>query len=205
MNNQVVRIAIVMLSLIAVSSYAQNKKTRAMLASIEGQYMLDDRGQLSYTEVVELPHLTKDEIYVRALDYFTYNYGDANEVLQTEDKESGRLVGKGIYDNVHTGWSIYTAEYDTWHIVQVDIKEGKARIIVTLTNYDITYIDANGFRRKLPAKPIVNAYPFTKTDMTKNFSGKAFYGSHKRALGTLVSLRDALQNGNTVAETEDNW
>ena len=47
-----------------------------------------------------------------------------------------RIVGKGIYKNVHIGMSLVTTYVNCWHIVRVDVKDGRARIILTLTEYD---------------------------------------------------------------------
>jgi len=129
--------------LIATFSFGQNAKTKSMLNEIEGQWSLDDNGNVTYTRVVEAGDLSKDEIYNRVLNYFVYNYGSGKSVIQTQDKDLGRVVGKGLYDDVHVGISLVTTYIDCWHIARVDIKEGRARIILTLTEYEKKVVGGN--------------------------------------------------------------
>ena len=106
--------------------------------------ILDDNGNVTYTRIVEAHKFSKEEIYNRALNYFVYNYGSGKSVIQTQDKELGRIVGKGLYDDVHVGISIITTYVDCWHIARVDVKEGRARIIFTLTTYDKKIVGGDG-------------------------------------------------------------
>ena|SRR5690554_3320164 len=77
-------------------SYGQSAKE--MLAEIEGKWELDDNENVTVVKVIEVPELKKDEIFNRALNYFTYNYVSGKSVIQTQDKENGLIVGKGMYD-----------------------------------------------------------------------------------------------------------
>lgn len=183
---------------------AQNRKVKAMLAEIDGQWETDDKGQLTYVEVFELPGLSKDEIFSRAENYFVYNYGSGKSVLQTKDKDLGRMIGKGVFSNVHVGMSLSTTTFDAWHILRIDVKEGKARVILTATNYDIvtTYSSipddySNGL-------PISGFFPMNPKNSQKTMYGRAFYKLHKRCKETLVALGDALRNGNIEA-VADEW
>ncbi len=127
--------------LIATLSFGQNGKTKSMLKEIEGQWSLDDNGNVTYIRVVEALDLSKDEIYNRVQNYFVYNYGSGKSVIQTQDKDLGRVVGKGLYGDVHTSASLVVTSIDCWHIARVDIKEEKARIILTLTEYEKEIVD----------------------------------------------------------------
>lgn len=51
---------------------------------------------LTYTEVVELPGQTKEQLFVKARHWFTNTFRDSKEVLEINDKETGELSGKGI-------------------------------------------------------------------------------------------------------------
>ncbi len=112
------------MTLLSVLSFGQSAKE--MLAEIDGKWKLDDNGNVTIVKIVEAPDLKKDEIFNRALNYFTYNYVSGKSVIQTQDKENGLIVGKGIYDNVHIGMSIVTTYVDAWHILRVDVKDVRA-------------------------------------------------------------------------------
>jgi len=117
-------------------SFGQSAEVDHMLNEISGQWSLDDYGNVTYQRIVEIPEMGKDAIYDRVLNYFIYNYGSGKSVIQMQDKDKGQIIGKGLYDNVHIGISIITTYVDTWHILRVDVKDGKARILLTLTEYD---------------------------------------------------------------------
>lgn len=57
-------------------------------AQNEDKYLIDGN-DIVVSKVVEDIDASADEIYVRAKSYFTRIYGDANSVIQTDDKEKG--------------------------------------------------------------------------------------------------------------------
>lgn len=125
------KLLFVVLSLFLLHSVinAQSKKAQEMLQSIEGEYEIDDNGNVSFVKIVDVidssgDTLSKDEIYNRAYTYFTYNYVDGESVIQLEDKDGGIIVAKGIYPNVHADASLIIRKLDAYHILRIDIKEG---------------------------------------------------------------------------------
>lgn len=191
---------------ISITGFSQNKETKRMLSEIEGQWQLDDNNNITYKRVVEIDGMTKDELFNRASNYFVYNYGDANSVIQTKDKENGTIVGKGKYGKVHIGIGLVTTTVSTWHILRVDTKDGKARIILTLTDYD-KVVSGGSSPDSYSTISIVNEFPINPKGMFKNVMGKAFYKSHMRAMATLDDLEKALKEGNTdeTIENNDDW
>lgn len=180
--------------------------TKKMLAEIEGQWELDDNGNVSYTRVIEVPEIKSiEEIYNRALNYFVYNYGSGKSVIQTQDKELGRIIGKGIYKDVHIGLSLVTTYVDCWHIVRVDVKEGRARVIVTLIEYE-KKIDGGNTPPAYSSPKVEESFPINPKGHQKTVMGKAFYKSHLSAIATLDSIEKTLKEGNTSKELEgDKW
>lgn len=193
------KLLIVLAVILSLQSSAQSAKE--MLAEIHGKYSLDDNGNVTYVRVVDLPTLSKDEIYLRALNYFTYNYSDGKSVIQTQDKEQGVVVGKGVYDNVHIGASLITTYIDCWHIVRVDIKENKARIIVTLTEYDKKIVGGDTPPSYVNIR-VSESYPINPNGNQKTVMTKAMYRSHKAALSTIDRLEVALLEGTTAKGIE---
>ena len=193
------------LILIATFSFGQNAKTKSMLKEIDGQWSLDDNGNVTYSRVIEAPDLTNDEIYNRVLNYFVYNYGSGKSVIQTQDKELGRVVGKGLYNDVHVGVSLITTYVDCWHIVRVDVKEGKARIILTSTEYEKKIVGGNTPPSYSTMK-VEQEFPINPKGYAKTVMGKAFYKSHKAAIATMDAIEKTIKEGNTSKEIEnDDW
>lgn len=182
-------------------SFSQSAKE--MLAEIEGKWELDNNGNVTFTKVIEIPNTTKEELYTRALSYFTYNYNSGDDVVQIKDKEQGVIVGKGVYPKVHVGISILTTTVHVTHILRIDIKDNKVRVILTLQQYKIT-ISGSG----APSHDTYNVadrYPIAKKDSQKTVMTKAFYKSYKKAMNTFEEIEKSLKEGNTGKETGDNW
>ena len=85
-------------------------------------------------EIVVVPNKNKIEIYAKARQWFTNYFISGESVIDYEDKESGTIIGKGIADN---GSVNIVALSRLNYKVKVDTKDNKARIVVSLINYDI--------------------------------------------------------------------
>jgi hypothetical protein len=198
------RVLILLIFALATTvTYAQTAKE--MLKEIEGKWELDDNGNITFTRIVEAPELSKDEIFNRVLGYFTYNYASGKSVIQTQDKEAGLVVGKGLYDNVHIGASIVTTYIDAWHILRVDTKDGRARVIITLTDYE-KKVTGGSTPPSYSSSKIASEYPINEKGMFKTVMSKAFYKTYKRAFATLDNVEKAIKEGNTSKAIEaDKW
>jgi len=186
------------LLLSAAPTFAQSAKE--MLAEIEGQYELDDLGNVTYTKVFEIQGVSRDEMYSRALNYFVYRYGSGKSVIQTQDKEKGTIVGKGVYPDVHLGVGMASIKWDTWHILRIDIKENKVRVIVTLTEYEAkSGIHSSNY-------PVGQLVPFKDKGPAKTMAAKAFAKSHKKVQETFAAVERAVKEG-IVGDNKDgeNW
>lgn len=190
------------LLLFSTLSFSQSKKE--MLAELNGQYNLDENGNVTITKVIDLPTLKKDEIYVRALSYFSYNYSNGKSVIQVQEKETGLIIGKGLYENVHVGVSLIVNEISAWHVIRLDIKDEKIRIIVTLTQYDIKTSGGNtppSYR----TVDIKNEYPINQKGYQETVMTKAFYKSTKKVFATIDNIEKSIKNGNTNSTETKGW
>lgn len=183
---------------------AQNRVVRELLETIEGQWQIDDNGNVTYERVIETPELSKAELFNRGLNYFAYNYTSGKSVIQTEDKELGRIVGKGLYDDVHVGVTLVANVFDCFHIARLDVREGRARILLSLTQYEWT--SSATTPPTVGLTDVSLTFPVIPDGRLKNQYGKAFYHSHQRAVATLDAIEKALREGNTSTEFEnDDW
>jgi hypothetical protein len=57
---------------------------------------------ISYTDVLHVDSVSKQELYLRAREWFTKYYNNAENVLQMDDKEGGRLIGKSRFKVFHS-------------------------------------------------------------------------------------------------------
>lgn len=66
----------------------------------------DETGKIVFTEVVEVPNVTKDQLYSRAYEWFAKTFNSAQNVIQMQDKENGKIVGKGIFDEMNASGTL---------------------------------------------------------------------------------------------------
>lgn len=202
-------IVVFLLIFFCYSSFSQSEKAKAMLKSIEGKYKIDDNGNITFSKVIQLidtttkDSLSKNEIYNRAYSYFIYNYVSGESVIQLSDNVNGIIVAKGIYPSVHSDASFVFRNIDSYHILRIDIKNGKARIILTLTQYKLT-IKSGGHISSVHDYLISQTYPFNEDDLSKTFMSKAFVKTYDKAIASINSLEKAIREGNTSKNIENN-
>ena len=104
---------------------------------IEGRniFPLDENGKITYSEVVNADSITSDELFVRAHTWFANSFKSANNVIQLNDKEAGRLIGKGNLDAgipksnsgiIKSGILVFV-----YFTVDIQVKEGKYKYTFT--------------------------------------------------------------------------
>jgi hypothetical protein len=175
-----------------------------MLEDINGQWQLDENGYITYQKVVDCSNLNQKELYNRAMDYFVHNYGDVDSVIENRDVVNGIIIGKGIFKKVHVlNDLLQSVIIDILHILKVEVKDGRARITISLTQYD--EIMRGG---ELPGNhylyPISNQYPFNPNGYQKDLYEQAFNKSHMKALETIASVERALR-GDSTQKKDENW
>jgi hypothetical protein len=173
-----------------------------MLAEIEGKWELDNSGNVTFTRVIEVPGVSKNDLYSRVLSYFTYNYNRGDDIVQIQDKEQGLIVGKGMYPKVHVGRSIaIITTVDVYHILRVDIKDGRLRAMISLTEYRNTVAGNTGVP-KVSTYPVSGRYPIIEKDAQKTVMSKAFYKSYLAAMASLDNLEKSVKEGNVGGESD---
>jgi hypothetical protein len=184
-----------------ILAFGQNSEVLGMLKEIEGKWSLDENGNVTYQRIVEVTGMNKDAIYERAVNYFIYKYGSGKSVIQTQDKEKGLIIGKGLFGDLYSGmYVLSTLKVETWHILRVDIKDEKVRITLTLTDYDKTFIGDGTSHSS--SNRIIEDYPVNPKGTMKNNMGKAFCKSHVRAIVCLDAVEKAIKEGTTSKEIE---
>ncbi|HZX59300.1 MAG TPA: DUF4468 domain-containing protein [Mucilaginibacter sp.] len=96
---------------LSISSYAQNDTV--------GLHIPIKDSKIVYEGVIQIPERTKQDLLNNAKQWFVDYFKDSKNVIQNEDKDQGRIVGKGII-------VIQPKAYDKITI-QIDCKDGKYR------------------------------------------------------------------------------
>jgi hypothetical protein len=153
---------IAIIALISTSVKAQN----------DGEIKLDSipviDGVYQYQEVVNVGDaFKKDQLYKNAKVYFMDVFSGAKDAFQYDDKEEGRIIGKGFltvddYKSVFPGVAVL--KWDVYYNVEITCKDGKYRYRV----YDVLitregHVAENNFRNvHLTVKDIYAAMPKQK-------------------------------------------
>ena len=56
-------------------------------------------GKVTYTDVIQLQGVSKDEMYKRAKHWFVDTFNSGKDVIQLDDKKNGEVIGKGCFHN----------------------------------------------------------------------------------------------------------
>ena len=90
-------------------------------------------------ELIDTVSGTKDELYVKAHEFIARNFGSAKAVIDMQDKEAGKLIGKPLFyyensiQNTRTG--SHTFRDDVTYVISIDVKDGKYRCVVSDFNH----------------------------------------------------------------------
>ena len=90
-------------------------------------------GKITFTEVVYVGDSTisKDELYSRAREWFAVTFVSANDVLQMDDIEAGKIIGKGNIRLKKT-WHLYGSINFT---LTIYLKHGRYKYVITNLNH----------------------------------------------------------------------
>lgn len=95
-------------------------------------------GLILYTDIETIAGQTKNELYMKAREWFVNTYRNANSILQLEDKESGKLMGKATYQYKFVN-GINESVITLTFTINIDIKDGKYRCKF----YDFSGVNTN--------------------------------------------------------------
>lgn len=179
---------------------AKNLKEKELLS-------LDKNGALTYSQVINCEGMSKDQIYVILNYWYVNSFGDANSVIQLNDKELGCIIGNGYIENIvrhQGGRNCYKVTIRP--IIKTDIKDKKVRVTFTIPSYDVIFSPNcnSSVIRKEEKWAIDKCFPFTDDDNHKKTSAKALVMSHAYSNVIMDKIEEALKNG-MVGNEGDEW
>lgn len=116
--------------------------------------------QLTYTSVMDIPNLSKDEIYVKIKHWLAEAYNNLNEVLQLDDKLNGLMIVKGSMRFVDAG-----PYYEGWvrYTLKIQVKDGKFKIEMKDLDHQTTQV-----KGKIALGILTDRSEFTQKGWSKN-------------------------------------
>lgn len=87
---------------------------------------------LTYTEVIQVDSISKNELYNRAKLWLATAYNSANDVLQIDDKDAGQIIGKAIIRyNPTVLFGSGETKGSIKYTVKIFLKEGRYKYEIT--------------------------------------------------------------------------
>lgn len=90
-----------------------------------------EQKQWQYQQVVEMPGISEDVIFVRTKEYISLAYKSGKDVTQSAEKETGKVIVKGLFVITKT---MYDARLR--HFLMIDCRKDKFR--VRFDNFSVT-------------------------------------------------------------------
>ncbi len=174
---------------------------------------LDQNNALTYSQIIDAPNKTKDELYVLLNYWFTASFNDANSVIKLNDKDLGTIIAQGFQSNVaaHTGGAnSYIVNLQP--IIKCDIKDEKVRITYTIPYYTVEKYAGGGIIGALGGSSgtrvdekwtLDKCFPFAEKDSHKKTSSKALMMAHAYSNVVMDKIEACIENGLTGNEEED--
>lgn len=123
---------------------------RIILLAITAVFVCNIQSQTLYSNVVTLDSTqTKSVLFSNALSWFALTFKSANDVIQMKDAETGKIIGKGIFEMTDNGGkslprnititiSIKDSKYKYDFLLYKPIKEFKISMDATCFNCGTT-------------------------------------------------------------------
>jgi hypothetical protein len=199
-------------------------KLNDKFSRIEGQFVFTDTG-VAVQKVVTADG-TKDQLYDKVLEFLARTYKDSKEVIQVKEKDSGLIIGKGLYsfyidDLVYYGTAV---KNNIYHIIKTECKEGRVRVTITVDSVE-EYRPPTKAIGSYPAQPasttteeILKLYDEYKAYVEASssdigsiseidapaYGGYQVYYTIKDMLWILDAMEESL-NKKSVLDTGDDW
>ena len=166
-------------------------------------YVVEESSVSYYQILTSEKGLCKEDIYKVFENYFTYAYRSGKAVIENKNAQDCSIIAKGIYAEVHRYSNFSTEDYDVPHVVSVQCRDGRARVTITIGNYDIhrtgnKYVSSGNFTRN-----IAEYEPFgSERDEEME---ECLEKLEARILAQFVDMKKAMDEGNTAVDALDDW
>ena len=130
-----------------------------------GSIMSQKDGDVHFSEVVQVPNVTSNDLYMNAITWVNNTYASPKSVLQTNDKELGLITIKAITNKGSFSYTKFT--------MTIQVKDGRYKYDI----YDIVIKMTGEYTAGMP----------DKTYQTLMDEGLDWKASAQKAFGNIVT------------------
>ena len=166
-------------------------------------YIVEPSAVSYFTVLTSKKGLKKELIYKIFENYFTYAYRSGKAVIENKSVEDYTIVAKGVFSNIHKYVGGCTETYDVPHVVTIQCRDGRMRVTITVSDYDIyrqgnAYVSSKRFTRNIAAYE-----PFG--EMKDKEMVECLEKVELNIVSTFMDMQNALDEGNNALENIDDW
>jgi hypothetical protein len=154
-----------------------------------GQTLPKVANQYAFESVVQMDNTTQQELYSRARAWFATTFNSANDVLQLESKEEGKLIGNGI--TVLRNGQHPTKLHFT---LNLQFKDGRYRWEMSNLAYSI------GQAKSTAEEMLSHKHSYNRKGELMPLPKQMVEDTHAAVARLQESLNKALQTGTTASE-----
>jgi len=150
--------------------------------------------RITFTAVVNVDSVSKDELYLRVKEWFAKTYNDSKEVIQMDDKESGKIIGKGSIEVFVHSLGLKPYGY-VKYVITVNVKD--SRFKYEISNFIHEWAATNGGGGTLEnEKPACGTLYLTK----------GYWATIKEQVyADTNTIIGSLKKGMLKASAQENW
>lgn len=153
--------------------------------------------QVCYTEVIRKDSISKNELYNRALSWFANTFKSSKDVIQMQDKESGKIIGKGSFE---CSLGFLFPSLDIKMTIIIMVKDGRYKYVINnFIHYYSVYIENMSSHGEQTIFEM-----FEGADPKKKITQKNARKLHNKILEIIDSLKEGMNIPNSSTTTEDN-
>jgi len=157
----------------------------------------EETGKVSFERVIQVPGVSKSELYIRAADWFSRNFNSVSSRIEMQDAELGKLKFTGLI------WASYGEggeyRYGIWQFdVSVTAKEGRYRYEITNITHkkadlsqDILYKYGHGGNFE-NLKPDCGTSALLSYTISKKLWNSLKYYGYNRIVGFVTDLEQTM-------------
>lgn len=164
---------------------------KAQVPKVDGQYQ--------YQEVVQVDKSIKTDLFKKAKIYFVDNFKSANDVIQYQDADEGKIIGKG-YFSVNELKFLTNVEWQVYYGTEILCKDGKYRYRL----YDITIkqVWSGSGPSNVRNLSLDEATEETTKGQLKKVATNLFIKMTKEFDGSILSIKDYMSKSPKVSKDE---
>lgn len=100
---------------------------------------INDDGIYEAQLILNIDSTSKDVLFSKALSWLAIDYRSANDVIQQQDKEIGKIIAKGIYLPLGDGFAWQAI--GVRHMLIIEVKDNKIRLTINPMTYTLKDVD----------------------------------------------------------------